>query len=201
MKLFSASLLAAALLAGCGGMAPKMAADTPTRTADGVLWIGTYGRGASWLAPPLFAHYGKIPDDDNSLAAAAAFQVYQDPAGIVWVGTDGGGLDRLDPTTGAFRHYRHDPDDPTSISSDQVWSTRKDRNGNYWVGTFDGLNLLDPVSGKFQHFRKVPGDSSSLGGDIVFAIGAVFLAVYALKLLGRPPREEKVPAGQPHGAD
>jgi len=38
-------------------------------------------------------------------------------------------------------------------------------------------------------------------GDIVFAIGAGFLAVYALKLLGRPPREEAVPAGQPHGAD
>jgi len=39
MKLLSASILAAALLAGCGSMSNKTASapDTPTRTADGVL--------------------------------------------------------------------------------------------------------------------------------------------------------------------
>ena len=40
MKLLSASILAAALLAGCGSMSP--APDTPTRTSDGVL-IGPTG--------------------------------------------------------------------------------------------------------------------------------------------------------------
>jgi nitric oxide reductase subunit B len=38
-------------------------------------------------------------------------------------------------------------------------------------------------------------------GDILFAIGALFLAVYAMKLLGRPRKDEAVPAGQPQGAD
>ena len=40
-------------------------------------------------------------------------------------------------------------------------------------------------------------------GDIVFAAGAVFLAVYALRLLGGPSRREGALAGtaQPHGAD
>ncbi|WP_076997205.1 ATP-binding protein [Variovorax sp. KK3] len=43
MKLLSASILAAALLAGCGGMSKTSSApDTPTRTADGVL-IGPNG--------------------------------------------------------------------------------------------------------------------------------------------------------------
>ncbi|ATA54882.1 MULTISPECIES: ATP-binding protein [Variovorax] len=44
MKLLSASILAAALLAGCGGMSTKTAGapDTPTRTADGVL-VGPNG--------------------------------------------------------------------------------------------------------------------------------------------------------------
>ncbi|SFM66501.1 ATP-binding protein [Variovorax sp. OV329] len=40
MKLVSASILAAALLAGCGSMSPT--ADTPTKTVDGVL-IGPSG--------------------------------------------------------------------------------------------------------------------------------------------------------------
>jgi predicted lipoprotein with Yx(FWY)xxD motif len=42
MKLLSASILAAALLAGCGSMSMSSAPDTPTRTADGVL-IGPTG--------------------------------------------------------------------------------------------------------------------------------------------------------------
>ena len=44
MKLLSASILAVALLAGCGGMSNKAttATDTPTRTADGVL-VGPSG--------------------------------------------------------------------------------------------------------------------------------------------------------------
>ena len=43
MKLLSASILAAALLAGCGSMSNTASApDTPTRTADGVL-VGPNG--------------------------------------------------------------------------------------------------------------------------------------------------------------
>lgn len=42
MKLLSASILAAALLAGCGSMSSSPAPDTPTRTVDGVL-IGPTG--------------------------------------------------------------------------------------------------------------------------------------------------------------
>jgi predicted lipoprotein with Yx(FWY)xxD motif len=43
MKLLSASILAAALLAGCGGMSRTASMpDAPTRTADGVL-IGPTG--------------------------------------------------------------------------------------------------------------------------------------------------------------
>ncbi len=42
MKLLSASILAVAVLAGCGGMQTAQAPDTPTRTVDGVL-IGPTG--------------------------------------------------------------------------------------------------------------------------------------------------------------
>ncbi len=43
MKLLSASILAAALLAGCGGMKTADAPDAPTKTADGVL-VGPNGK-------------------------------------------------------------------------------------------------------------------------------------------------------------
>ncbi len=43
MKLLSASILAAALLAGCGSMYKTEAPDTPTVTSDGVL-VGPTGK-------------------------------------------------------------------------------------------------------------------------------------------------------------
>lgn len=42
MKLLSATILASALLAGCGSMSMSPPADTPTKTVDGVL-IGPNG--------------------------------------------------------------------------------------------------------------------------------------------------------------
>ena len=30
---------------------------------------------------------------------------FQDSDGIVWVGTDGGGINRFDPVSGTFKHY------------------------------------------------------------------------------------------------
>jgi len=38
-------------------------------------------------------------------------------------------------------------------------------------------------------------------GDVVFALGAMALALYALKLLRRPPQPVAVPAAAPQGAD
>ena len=36
----------------------------------------------------------------------------EDSVRRLWVGTFGGGLDRLDPATGRFTRYRYDPTNP-----------------------------------------------------------------------------------------
>ena len=69
--------------------------------------------------------------------------LHLDRQGILWIGTFGGGLNRLDPATGEFTRYLHDPEDPNSLSRNGVTTILDDSAGNLWVGTYrGGLNRL-----------------------------------------------------------
>ena len=62
----------------------------------------------------------------------------EDNEGRLWVGTENGGLNLLDPETNTFTHYYHDANDPGSIAHSNVTSMTKDKHGNIWVGTLGG---------------------------------------------------------------
>jgi hypothetical protein len=81
--------------------------------------------------------------------AACAGRGSRSRAGNLWVGTNGGGLDRYDRTTGRFVHHRHDP-----------------ANGLLWLGTRrGGLDAMDRTTGRFTPFRNLPGDPRTLSND------------------------------------
>ena len=68
----------------------------------------------------------------------------EDGSGHLWIGTEGGGLNRLDARSTEFVHYRHDPADASSLRSSDVMALTQDRGGVLWVGTFSrGLNRFD----------------------------------------------------------
>jgi signal transduction histidine kinase/sugar lactone lactonase YvrE len=77
--------------------------------------------------------------------------ITQDPQGILWVGTEGGGLDRLDLETGRFAHYRQDAGNSLSLRNDDVLALYVDQVGYIWVGTRQGPDRLDPGTGRFSH--------------------------------------------------
>ena len=78
---------------------------------NGFLWFGTDGglyRYDGYTLKP----YRRDGANPNSLIDDAVRVVYPDRAGIIWVGTGLGGLDRLDPSRDTFTHYRHDSRNP-----------------------------------------------------------------------------------------
>jgi diguanylate cyclase (GGDEF)-like protein len=90
---------------------------------------------------------------------------------LLWIGTMGGGLNRLDPATGRFTALRHDPADASTISADAIMSLFEDRDGNLWVGTFGGgLNLYDRATARFTRFAADPAAADSLGSPRVTSI-------------------------------
>ncbi len=114
-------------------------------------------------------HFRADPEDPASLARDDVRAILEDSAGVLWVGTEAGGLHRLDG--GAFVRYRHDPEDPTTLRDNDVWVLYEDSGGTLWVGTYGGgLSRHDPSTDSFHHFLPDPDDPGSLASNVVRAI-------------------------------
>ena len=148
--------------AGSGGQAG-------TVDPKGYMWFG--GLGVHRYDGYSYKSYFNDPLDSNSLAFNRIESIFADRKGFIWVGTNGGGLDRLDPETGIFTHFRHKPANPNSLSNDTITVILEDRDGKIWVGTEGaGLNCLDPKTGTITRFRHNPNDITSLSNDQVRAL-------------------------------
>ena len=93
--------------------------------------------------------------------------VHEDSQGALWVGTQYGGLNRLDRASGRFTHYLHNPDDPYSLSDDKVYAILEDSSGRLWIGTQNGLDLFDRSTGRFYRYHFDPADPHSLSHNVV----------------------------------
>lgn len=135
----------------------------------GFLWVGSReglyrydGYRATKFVPDL--------DDPFAITDLDIRALYEDRAGTIWVATNTGGLNRLDPQTGEFTHYRHDSADPGTISHDSVYGMAEDDEGHLWAGSQIGLNRLDRESDQFTRYVNAPDDPDSLSNDYVFDV-------------------------------
>ena len=136
----------------------------------GMIWLGTQ-EGLNRYDGYKMVVYEHQPGQPDTLSHDWVWTVHLDNRGTLWVGTDGGGLNRYNRTEDSFTHYRHDPDDPLSLSNDRVRVIYQDAQGVLWIGTDGGgLNRFDQDSGEFTRFRHADLDPDSLPGDTVLAI-------------------------------
>lgn len=136
----------------------------------GFMWFGT-ADGLNRYDGHTFKVYKNDPDDPGSIQSDSIWALYVDRSGTLWVGTEGGGLNRFDRDADRFIHYLHDPDDPTSLSDDGVTVIYEDRSGILWVGTATGgLNRFDRETERFTHYRYDPNDPDSISSDGIISI-------------------------------
>lgn len=86
--------------------------------------------------------------------------LYQDSKGFIWIGTDGGGLNRFDGYH--FTVFKYQEDNPHSISNNQIYSIIEDHQGFLWIATGNGLNRFDTNTSQFKRFYHEPGNTGSL---------------------------------------
>ncbi|MCK5702784.1 MAG: hypothetical protein KAI29_16590, partial [Cyclobacteriaceae bacterium] len=149
---------------------------------SGTIWIGTEVGldklipGKQEGSPPSFVHFKHNPDDPTSLSGNVVYSIFEDHAGVLWIATFGGGLNKLVPGEGkkrppAFIRYQHNPKDITSISSNKILSIYEDNSRNLWIGTAGGgLNKFNRATEEFIHYKFDPNDSRSLNGNWVYTI-------------------------------
>ncbi len=143
----------------------------------GVLWIGTNGGGLNKVER-LAPRFQRVSVTDNDIAGSVnglnndiVRAIYEDSTGALWIGTNGGGLNRWDRESGTWVHFQHDSDNHQSLSSDVVNAIVEDQVGTLWIGTErGGLNRFDPESGGFFRYRHDEDDPSSLSDDTVLSL-------------------------------
>lgn len=95
----------------------------------------------------------------------------EDHQGVIWIGTFGGGLYRLDPGSMRIRNYRNDPTNARSLAGDLVRCVYEDNSGCLWIGNEGkGLNRFDPRTGTFKRYVHESGKANSLSHNNVSVI-------------------------------
>lgn len=72
---------------------------------------------------------------------------------IVWIGTEAGGLNKMNKKRLMVRNYVHSKKNPESLSENPVNAIYEDEMGQVWVGNVEGgISCLNPKTGTFVHY-------------------------------------------------
>lgn len=156
----------ARLLLGSPDSAPAAYEVTSFLEDDsGVRWFGTMA-GLFKMTQSPFSFLSSWPSPDTQV-----LPIYEDPKGILWMGTDGDGLLRYDPETKERKRYTTDAGTRSRIGGNRVFTIVPGRDGALWIGTFDGgLNRFDPETEEFTVYQNDPDDPKSIASTAVWSV-------------------------------
>jgi len=129
-----------------------------------VLWVGTrVGLFKFDRERENFVHYQHDRADPASLSHQSILPIYQDPAGTMWIGTWGGGLNRL--VREKFFHFT----EKDGLANNVIYAILPDDKGNLWMSTNKGLSKFDPQTQSFRNYDVNDGlQSNEFNGRACF---------------------------------
>ena len=134
----------------------------------GNVWVGTVW--GLYRYSPHAKRFGHLEHDDrdpNSLTSGLIVSLAEDGEKNLWVGTIGGGLNRIEHGNGRITSFTSSPGRDGSLSHDVVWALTSTPDGTIWAGTSWGINRFDSESELFSDISRRPGwcKSDSYGND------------------------------------
>lgn len=98
--------------------------------------------------------YGKLKDTDTK--SNIVYSIIED-GDIIWAGTRGGGLMRLNTRNDEVKFYRNDPSNSESLWNNDIISLYKDTKNRLWIGMSQGLDMIKTNEDKphFNHYNDI----------------------------------------------
>lgn len=129
------------------------------REPDGTFWIGTQQgliKAGHLPAKPTYTYYKNSTTNRQSLSNDFVLSLANDPnepGRYLWIGTKGGGLERLDKQTGQFKHFTEVQGLPNKV----VYGILTDEFRNLWLSTNRGLSQFNPKTERFRNYTQADG--------------------------------------------
>lgn len=134
--------------------------------SKGRFWVGTAGDGLHTMDREngRFERHRYDPAKPNGLSRPAlrktrpwaddfiAF-IREDVAGIIWIGTFSGGLNRYDPEARKITHYETLKEKSAAINPPTgFWWSYTSKDGALWISAYDGVYRLDPLRNQIPYY-------------------------------------------------
>lgn len=110
------------------------------------LWISPYGQGLECYTKS-GKHIASVNTGNSALNNDVVLDLLESSDGNLWIATDGGGVNILNPETNTFSYLRNIPEDASSFPANAVLKLYEDEWGSMWMGsTRNGLIEAKTVS-------------------------------------------------------
>jgi signal transduction histidine kinase/CheY-like chemotaxis protein/ligand-binding sensor domain-containing protein len=127
---------------------------------NGAIWVGT-NRGLLRITEantslPQFKFFKHDARDPQTMSIDWVTSVCPDPKNpnILWIGTRGGGLNRLNTLDDTFTYIT---ETPSGLPDNVVYGILPDENGNLWCSTNRGICRFNPIQNTFATYQKSEG--------------------------------------------
>lgn len=135
---------------------------------DGDLWIfsnsDVQGIDCYSQQNHTFTHYDQHHLLNNNIVRG----VVQDNQGLIWIGTDHGGMNIIDKRRHSVQYLLNNSEDPRSLSQNSINALYRDNAGMIWIGTYKkGICYYHENIVKFPLYQHLPYDANSLPYDDV----------------------------------
>ena len=131
----------------------------------GELWVGTR-EGLFRYRDQHSRRFLHHAEDPRSLSYNHILSLHQDSKGDLWVGTAGGGINRLDLVDETFERFTAED----GLGNNMVHAILEDDTERLWISTNRGLVRFDPMSGRWTRYDRADGLQ-----DMEFNVGAALL--------------------------
>ncbi|MGD8243956.1 MAG: GAF domain-containing protein [Anaerolineae bacterium] len=108
-------------------------------------------------AAEVFTHTLHDPEDPQTIGERV-MSLYEDEAGVVWLGTQADGLQRLDPAEAWVTATYGEPE---GLPNNVVYGVVPDDEGHLWLSTNLGITKFDPDTESFESYTAADGLQSN----------------------------------------